>query len=108
MALKAKTTRKPRKTAIGVAQVAAPVDQVAPTLYPVLLHRNYHPINDFELLALPLNGSDDLIEGEELTRREPNGSERKKVWKDTECFLSKGDAIRVTSLGIGVRNDPFV
>ncbi len=107
-----KTTRKPRKTApapkpVEVEQVAAPVEQVAPTLYPVLLNANYRPGGNFELLASPVNHNGDVVEGD-MVRRAPTERERLKVPIGTEVFLEKDDAIRVTTLNLGVRNDPFV
>ncbi|MCP4182322.1 MAG: hypothetical protein GY761_03260 [Hyphomicrobiales bacterium] len=97
------TTRKPRKT----APAPKPVEEVAPTLYPVLLNANYRPENDFELLASPVNHNGDVIKGD-MVRRVPTERERLKVPMGTEVYLGKDDAIRVTEFKLGVRNDPFV
>jgi hypothetical protein len=61
-----------------------------PKLFPVMLVRNYHPINEF------------LIGGVK-----PTVEQRTKVFAGTAIEVDKAEALDMMAKGIAVRNDPI-
>lgn len=89
MADEAETTTEDQTSETVVARRGRP-PKVKSDLFPVMLTRNYHPVNDF------------TISGET-----PTIEQRVKVFKGMSIEVDKDEAIDMISRGIAVRNDPI-
>jgi hypothetical protein len=96
----ARRGRKPKSISEEVQADDAIADEVTviraakakeePKLFPVVLKRNYHPVNDF------------LIAGEK-----PTLEQRVKVFAGTAIDMDINEAKAIIEKGIAVRNDPI-